>query len=313
MGLRHVRHTFEYLLTKLALRCIPALPRRGVIRTSRLLGSMAFHLARHLRRVGLVNLDLALGDTVSPAQKRRILETSFQTFALTLLDVFWFSRKSAERMKRYVHFDESHDVFFQKTPTICLTAHMGNWELLGRATAMAGFPMTSVAAPLANKALDDLFNSMRSNTGQTVVSKKGAIRKLLKVLQEGGKVAFLLDQNTKPADGGEFVDFFGLPVPISTAVSSIVLHTGLPILFACCIPSGAGDYRITPIRSINPSAFQSMEKEEAVHALTQHIATIMEEEIRATPGAWLWVYKRWKYVAPGRNRDEYPFYAKCLG
>jgi len=36
----------------------------------------------------------------------------------------------------------------------------------------------------------------------------------------------------------------------------------------------------------------------------------MERDILEHPNYWLWTYKRWKYVAPGREKSDYPFYAK---
>jgi len=312
MHLRKIRHRLEFLLTKLALVCIPLIPRAFLLKIAGFLGICAYYLSFHLRTVGLTNLDLAFANTMTAAQKRTILKTSFKTFALTLLDLFWFSKNSKERIGKYVHFNKHHDDFFHPTPLICLTAHMGNWELLGRATAIAGFPMSSVAAPLANKALDDLFNTIRMNTGQSVINKKGAVRKLLKILRNGGKVAFLLDQNTKPSNGGLFVNFFGLPVPISTIASSLVLHTGCPILFSCCIPQANGHYLVTDLRTIDPTSYAQTEQTQSIQLLTQDIANIMEQEIRAYPHAWLWMYKRWKYIAPGYTKTDYPFYAKKL-
>ncbi|MGD9873529.1 MAG: lysophospholipid acyltransferase family protein [Kiritimatiellia bacterium] len=307
-----VRQSLELALTRLGVAVIPALPRRAVVHLAGFFGGLAWLFSRHLRRTGRANLDIAFGDSLAAVRKQQILRQSFSSFALVMLDMFWFSRDPENRIRKYVRFDESYEMLKRKEPKICLTAHLGNWELLGKAASFYGAPMVSVAAPLANPALDSLFNSMRGNTGQTVVSKGGAIRKLMQTLRDGGNIAVLLDQNTKPARGGIFVDYFGLPVPVSSAAATLYLHTKARILFSCCLPEPGGYYRTLPILEITPPDTTGMEKDEAVLTITQAVAKATEQAVREYPGNWLWMYKRWKYHAPGADASRYPFYSKEL-
>ena len=46
--------------------------------------------------------------------------------------------------------------------------------------------------------------------------------------------------------------------------------------------------------------------------LTERIARLTEEAIRHQPEHWMWMYKRWKYIAPGADRARYPFYSRTL-
>jgi lauroyl/myristoyl acyltransferase len=173
--------------------------------------------------------------------------------------------------------------------------------------------MASVAAPLANRPLDTLFNRIRSDTGQRVVSKRGAIRALLKILRDNRKVALLLDQNTKPSESGLFVEFFGKPAPVSTAAAALALRSRTPILFGYCIPDQQGHYTISRMQQmLPPEAYDQEDRQACTRRLTRDIACSMENKIREYPEHWLWMYKRWKYIAPGYTREDYPFYAKEL-
>ncbi|HEY8241304.1 MAG TPA: lysophospholipid acyltransferase family protein, partial [Kiritimatiellia bacterium] len=181
----------------------------------------------------------------------------------------------------------------------------------GMAFSFKGYPLTSVAAPLDNESLDNIFNRLRETTGQRVVSKHGAIRSLLRVLKDGGKVGLVLDQNTKPAEGGLFVDFFGMPVPVSSAPAALALRTGSDLYLGACLPDGRGGYEVTsPL--LLPAPGPCANETEQIQAFTQLITRAVEDLVRKHPEHWLWTYKRWKYVGPGRRRDEYPFYAKEL-
>ena len=311
-ALKKVRQVCEVILTQFGLLVVPHLPRHVVLGLSRFAGRAAYFLSDHLRSVGWTNLNIAFGTSISDERKRAILHESFHTIALVFLDVFWFTRKTNERIANTISFDPVLEDLAGKKPRICVTAHLGNWELLGNAATLRGFPLVSVASPLANRRVDDLFVGIREATGQQVLPKHGVVKALLTTLRDRGNVGILLDQNTKPADGGIFVDFFNLPVPVSAAGASLALRTNAEIVFGFCLPQPNGTYRVHIPFRMTPQLRDGEDMKAAIQRLTQEIVKVIELEIRERPGAWLWMYKRWKYVGPGHQRTEYPFYAKEL-
>lgn len=311
---KRLRKAAEVQLTRLALGLVPRLPRRAALALARGLGGLAYLLATGSRRIGWQNLDLVYGQRRSRREKAAILRKSFQTFARVLVDVFWFARSPRERLAQYVRFDEPTREKLARTPLICVTGHLGNWETLGQAVANAGFPLHSVAAPLNNPAVDELFIPARQLSGQRILSSQGALRKLLHILRGHGRFAILLDQNTKPSEGGVFVPFLGLPAPVSTGAALLAARTGSNLLFGYALPQPDGTYRVIAPHWIPAEDVAAMpEKGPAlVDALTVRIVRYTEQAILDYPGSWLWMYKRWKYVAPGRERSAYPAYAKPL-
>lgn len=307
-----IRHTLEYKLAQVGMILIPRLPRRTVVFLARTSGFLGFLLSAHLRKTGQVNLEIAFGASKTADEKRRILIHSFQTFALVLLDLFWFAHRQKERIDTYVHFQPEHDELFKEHPeaTICVTAHAGNWELLGKSVALRYGQFASIAAPLENEKLDLLFDRIRSETGQTIVKKSGAVRAMLKTLRTGGIIGFLLDQNTKPSMGGIFLDFFGLPVPVSSIGATLVMHTRARLVFGACLPDTTGHYHVTTPIPIPTDTPKESTKSQQIQLLTDRILRLIETFIAEQPEYWLWSYKRWKYTAPGKLRSDYPFYAK---
>ena len=309
--LRAVRRPVEYAAARLALAVIPRLSRPSLLALSRFLGSTIYLLLGRLRKIALANLQVAL-PAESPAQHRAHLKRSMQVAALTLLDSFWLVRHGAARLRGLVEFDPSYqERIFKPGPLICLTAHMGNWEVLGLGVSQQGYPLTSVTAPIKNSRVDALFNSLRNQTGQKTVSKKGAVRTLLKTLRDQGKIALVLDQNVKPAHGGVFVDFFGLPAAFSAAAAQLSLRTGAPLLIGVCVPNDRGTYTTPPLIEIDRTRLPD-EEEAAVRELTQRIAHGIETIIRNHPDHWLWTYKRWKIRPEGTDPAAYPFYTRLV-
>lgn len=311
-GWKEYRQKLEFPLTRLGMALIPRLPRRLIVGLARLLGRAAYLVAARERRVGLANLDVVYGATLTAAEKQRILRGAFQTFALVLLDVFWFSRRTAERLRRHVHFDASLEPMFVPAAQICITAHLGNWEIVGMAVTLRGFPLTSVAAPLANPAVDRMFIASRQLSGQVIVPQQGALRQLLKALRHNGKIALVLDQNTPLAEGGMFVPFFGLPAPVSSAPALLALRTGADIFTGGGVPDAHGEYTVFINHRIRTADYASLPEAEALRALTEETVRGTEALIRAHPDKWLWMYKRWKHALPGDDRSRYPYYTNDL-
>jgi Kdo2-lipid IVA lauroyltransferase/acyltransferase len=309
---KKARYALELAASRLALLVIPRLSRHAAVAFSRWLGTAAYRMSHHLRQLGEANLDIAFGDSLSADQRREILLQSFRTFAQVVVDIFWFARHTRERVLHYVRFDREAHGFNEKRPRICVTAHFGSWELLGHVASLHGYPLASVAAPLSNRALDRLFTEVRQSSGQIVLPRQGAVKGLLATLRDGGNLGLLLDQNTKLSEGGLFVDFFGLPVPISGVAASLALRTGAEIVFGFSLPRPDGTYDVHVPHRFTPHQQPGEDFKTASARITQEIAHVIEGEIRKQPGTWLWMYKRWKYVAPGVPRERYPFYAKAL-
>jgi Kdo2-lipid IVA lauroyltransferase/acyltransferase len=300
---RVARQVAEVFLFCLCMLFIPFLPRRSVVALSRFLGNTGFRLSKKLRRIGMANLDVAFGNTITDSEKERILEASFRTFALVVMDLLWFAVFRKRRIGARVRFDPSFANYFDARPVVVVTAHVGNWEIMGQAAALRGDPTASVAAPLDNPVIDRAINSLRQSTGQTVVPKDGAIRRLLRVLHDDGKIALLIDQNTLPADGGVFVKLFGLPVSMSPAAGMLAAKTGAKIVFCYCVIDENGDYTACASPVVSGSDRQKG---------TQIIAGVLETVIRKHPEQWLWTYKRWKYIPEDMPVDAYPFYARRI-
>ncbi len=312
MPLSLIRQKAEQAAVRLLLAVIPHLSRPRLLTWADRIGRMAYTCSRHARSVGDANLTVAFGADLTAERRREILQGAFRNFALVALDTFWFSRDTGTRIARWVQFgEEGIAPLLRPVPQICISAHLGNWEVLGMAFSARGFPLISVAAPLDNPGLDRLFLELRNRTGQRIVSKHGALRQLLKALRGHGKVALLLDQNTKPKYGGTYVPFFGLPVAVSTAAAALWRKTGAEIFFGICVPEPDGHYRVpAPVRI--PTADLDPAAEGVLDELTRRIAVVTEDHVRNHAPHWLWMYKRWKFMPPAHPRDRYPFYAREL-
>jgi KDO2-lipid IV(A) lauroyltransferase len=271
------------------------------------MGTVTYVFGVPLRAVGFANLDLVYGDRITRKAKARILRHSFINFARTVLDIFWFSRHPHERIKNYVDIDPSLDHVLCDAAQVCVTGHIGSWELMGHIFSVYGFPLVSVAAPLANPGAEGLFQQLREQTGQKIVPRTGAVRHLLRTLNAGGKIGILLDQNTRSREGGIHIAFFGVPATVSPVAEMLALRTKASVAFTFCVPTTGGRYRAySPIEPIRPDPTRGVARGQLIHQITR----VFEQAILDQPEAWVWCYKRWKQRAEGVDPALYPFYSK---
>ena len=309
--IRALRRPFEtggFIVLK---TLIPLLPRWGITALSRMAERLAMTLPIREKRIGLKNMDAVFGDSKSPAEKRRILQTSFATFCQTMLDVFWFAKNPEKRIARYVDFEESpgKQHLFKDQAAICITAHIGSWEVMGQTAALHGIDLASIAATVKNPAVDRILIQQRERTGQTIIPQKGALRTLIARFRKNGKAAFVLDQKTAAKDGGVVVDFLGLPMPVSSAPAALAIRTGTDIIFGFCLPTSNGRYSLQVPKFITADEFPTEpDADEAARILTQRIMNEVSEEIRKHPQFWLWSYKHWRRTSGGSYPENYPSY-----
>lgn len=302
------RTSAESCLAVFAFLTLPWVPRSFVVSLSRAMGYLAFRFDCRGKRSALWNLAATCGELLPEEERDRIALDSFRTMALVALDLFWFSVNSQRRIRRYVRFDESADAFFGKSgPKIAVAAHFGNWEIIGVGCSLLYRPSSSVAAPLRNPFVDRLVRHMRQVTGQRLITQKGAIRSLLRLLREGNMIALLNDQNTLPVNGGIFVDFFGLPVPVSKAVAGLYVKVRPELAFVYAIADERGRYTVSaePL----PDRYTASE---SIQEVTQALAKMVENGIRRNPGKWAWAYKRWKFIPEKRTCEGFPAYARPI-
>jgi Kdo2-lipid IVA lauroyltransferase/acyltransferase len=306
---KRVRFRLEWLAAETLALIIPVFPRRFVVQLGYALGWLAF--CGPARRVALQNLDVAFGDTKTPADKTRIARGSLQNFVATILCLFWGRRLTPENFHEFVEIDEAslahaHTVLRRGKGLVFATLHYGDWELIGLTSAFVGLPLTIVQEGMRNEALQELFARLRGVTGHRVVPQELAATKLYRTLREGGITALLVDLGSNRRGGGLWLDFFGLPAFSSPAFAALALRTGASVLFGYALPLPNGRVRLV----FGPEV--ERQPEDDARALAQRALKMCEDLIRRQPEYWLWSYKRWT-PRPTEERGRYPEYSRHIG
>lgn len=307
---KRFRYQLEAVAVGVLAWLMPRLPYGVVRRLGAALGCLGYYLLANERRIARANLDVAFGDTKSPAEKERIARLSFRNFGATLFKLFWAPRLNRERLGKHVEPNVDrllciHELQRRGKGVLFVTLHFGDWELLGLATAVYGMPMNVVTETMRNTALERVFVRLRTVTGNNIVQQRAAALKIYKALKRGEIVAMLIDLNAPEETGGMWLEFFGLPVFNNVAVAALALRSGAAIIgcYAHPLPDGRLKVVFGPEIAYTPTG----DYETDIHTISQQCLTFCENIIRTHPEFWLWSYKRWKHRRDAGD-TRYPFY-----
>ena len=301
MTLRHVWHWTSWALLYAIFVTIAWIIQRLPLGASRAFAAALAWLVFLVpteRRLILANLRLVFPEW-DDARRGAVGRRSLRNLILGYLEFLWTWGRpdrltalvdcpAAER-ERYAELKRRHG------GVIFLTPHCGNWELGLLAGNLHGIPAAAVARRQPNPWLDRAMAGGRQQLGAGLIYEKGAARQIHQTLAAGGNIAMLVDQNTRPHQGGTFVPFCGLPATMSRAPAVFARRAHAGLVFALCLRDEHDRLRLafTPLPEI---AGPGDLPDEA--ALCAAIARATEVIVRAHPEQYLWLYRRWRYLPP---------------
>ena len=184
---------------------------------------------------------------------------------------------------------------------LLFTGHFGYWEINALVHALALGPMAVLARPLDNPLLNDLLERVRGRTGNSVIYRRGALRRVFRTLEANQAVALLIDQHIQT--DAVYVDFFNRPAATTSALAAIALRTGAPVFPVFALPLPNGRFRMVYEHAVDPPPAGDGD---ALRDFTQRCTDVLEMYVRRYPGLWLWMHRRWRDVEPATEKGMFP-------
>jgi KDO2-lipid IV(A) lauroyltransferase len=189
-------------------------------------------------------------------------------------------------------------------PVFVLGGHYGNWEVSTAAFGMFGYPMGLIAREMDNPYLHDWFVRSRQHTGHKLYLKQGGWDDMVKLLQAGGSLGLLGDQDA--GKRGVFVDFFGRPASTfkSIALMAMEYKAVLVVGYGIRLPDAPdarwARFEIGVEEVIDPL---EIDADDVIEEITNRYTRGLEAAIRRAPEQYFWVHNRWK-SKPGEKRNR---------
>jgi len=288
-------HWLQYLGLRSIGGLLSSFDSSANLETAASVGSAYFGLSDRHRRRAMLNIAAAFPD-LGEDRVRDLAEASVRSLmSMFLLDSLVMTRRITPTgwasHVRLGDLGDTIETLLSDRPCLLVTAHLGNFELLGYTLSMLGLPITALARPLDNPMLDEWIRRMRTRHGLEILDKFGATERVVEAISRGGKVAFIADQNA--GDDGIFVPFFDRLASSYKSIALLAVRERLPVVagFACRIADDFA-YEIRCLDRLDPEAWE--DHPDPIFLVSAWYTHAIERMVRSAPEQYWWLHRRWK-------------------
>lgn len=285
-----------------ALKCLGLLPLPVVTRIGQGLGNLAWHLARDMRRVTLINLQICFPEMPLKERKRLARASVIETVMTVCESGAVWTKKPAE-IRPLVTSSEGEELIQQTLDAgrgvILIVPHLGNWEIANYHVS-SHYPFMAMYQPVPIPKLDQLIFKARSQMDATfVAADRSGVMSLIGFLGKGGLTGVLPDQQPS-LKSGVFVPFFTKTALTPVLVAKLLQRTGSAAFGYTCLRNPDNkSFRIKCIPA-DPEIYSTDDTVSAA-AMNRTIETL----IRMAPEQYQWEYKRFNKRPDPQERRPY--------
>jgi len=284
----------EYLLARIGVAVVDAVPPGIALSMARGVGNLAYLLLGRRRRIAIENIRRS-GIATDPAEVRRIARASLQHFAMVGVEALIASRRIVPE-----NLDQHAEIIVPPATArllddpsqglLLVTGHLGNWEVVGHIVSFRKH-LVAVARRMDNPLFSRLLERRNSRRNIEIVSKHALDRmSLLRALRRGSSLGLISDQHAS----SHWVDvpFFGIPARTVSSPARLHLATRCPLICGYGVRVGPMKFKLV---YSEPLEFEpSGNREQDVFQITDSINRRLEEFIRLYPEQYLWSHRRWR-------------------
>ena len=266
------------------------------------MGIFIFRLSRKARERASRNLDIIYADMpLSSVEKNRIIRRLFINIASSVYEYLKIGRITESNYLDFVRFEDP-EAFYRAVRAeeglIVVSAHLGNWELLGSIAAKLGKNMGAVIHRQLNPHTDKWLRRIREKDGKIkcYYDEISDMRRMFSHLKRGGTLAILADERhtIRPVH----VPFFGRLAATPEGPARLHLRFGSPIVFCFSIKQDDGKYLLTFDGPYQFRRTGNMKKD--CEYVMRYIYQKYEKVVREHPDQWFTLLtSRWE-----RNHAE---------
>jgi KDO2-lipid IV(A) lauroyltransferase len=293
-----LRRRIRFLFLQALILPLSYLPRRVALAVFGQIGRLALALSPPARAAILENARLIFPDWSAPARAAFAGDVA-RALGRNLFDFVALRRYSLETIARLVSIHGIERLEQVRRPgvgVVCLSAHLGCWELIPFRLRSLGYPVAVVYRRLRDASLDAYVASRRRRFGIETHERDSGARGILRSLRAGALVGILTDQHTR-VDSVR-VPFFGHPAWTPSGVVRLAWRTGAPVIPLVTAMEPQGTHRLMVGEPITveppPKAAGSAEVERALAEACERCNAGLSALILSHKEQWVWFHRRWR-------------------
>jgi len=281
---------------KLGRLAVKIVPRRWLFEFSDALANAGFALSRGFRLKSISNIGVAMAGRMDRGIASVTARRSLRSFFRACVEITIALESSEEQLRAEMpiagreHLDAA---LARGNGVIILSAHLGNFFLVGTRLAIEGYPIHVLVSPPRDPQFADLMDDVRLQVWQRTIRarpRRAALKELHTVLRRNEITVVIAD---------EYKNGRGIPVPLFGGIVSarrgpatLALRTGAAIVPAFLVRRADDGLKLI----IEPELelAQTDKSKDEVRERTLLITRWLERTVKAYPDQWNWTNIQWQ-------------------
>jgi KDO2-lipid IV(A) lauroyltransferase len=267
---------------------------------------LSFRLSRGFRERSIRNLSVAMGAELDPPEIAALARRSLRNFFHDFVEIGFALESSTEQIRAEIPLrgrEHLEAALAKGNGVIALSAHLGNFFLIGTRLAAEGVPIHVLINLPRNGRLAELMNRYRQRVGQKTIParpRRQASQRLAHVLRQN-QVAMVIADEFR-SGSGVYVPFFGHTVLARRGPATLALRTGAALVPIYVIRESKGWLSLTIEPEIELLRTGNIKAD--VTEGSRRITQWLERTVRAYPDQWNWMNIHWHQPSDlGKNHS----------
>ncbi len=290
------RDWFGFILLRLSCtRLISIFPVRFFSIVGGFIGYCIFHFNKGYRKSILDNLQIAFGNKIDHKKPKEICLQNIQHIVKGFVELVYFPQFSGKRKKKLFTVEGREYLDYAlslKKGVIGVTAHIGNFVIMGAGLRLEGYPVNYLIRPLQEKRIETFVEGLREKAGAKGILTEPpdeCVKESIRALRNNDFLLIPIDQSDRK--GGVYTKFFNRKVATPIGPLVFARRCGSPILPIFVVRKKGDHHKIIikrPMEIKKTGDFQSI-----VSDYSEKLTRIIEDYIHKYPTQWEWSYSRW--------------------
>jgi KDO2-lipid IV(A) lauroyltransferase len=260
---------------------------------------LIYYIIGYRKDVVFSNLAIAFPEK-SIDEHKVIAKKFYKNFTDNFIEIIkLLSLSKKELQKRFTGEFDIPNSYYESGRNIQFhLGHFFNWEYANLSLSLESkFPVLVVYMPIANKAMNRIFNNIRTRFGGIMISATSYLKEFKSYNRQRFSLVFVGDQSAGNTEAAYWLPFFGKLTPFVTGPEKSAKLSNTVALYAKLMRVKRGHYHVRFFE------ITSEPKKLAEGEITKRTIQFLEENIRDQSEDYLWTHRRWKHrFDPSRHR-----------
>ncbi|MGH7827579.1 MAG: lysophospholipid acyltransferase family protein [Candidatus Binatia bacterium] len=293
--MKNLPYTATWSGLKLGCLVVRILPRRWLFALSDSLAGLGYYLFRGFRTRSITNISLALADRLDIAEIRGAARQSLRNFFRSCVEIGIALESSDEDFRREISVSGQENLeaaLAKGKGAIVLSAHFGNFFLLGTRLALEGYSTYVLVNQPRNGQFAKLMDEYRRRVKQRTIHarpRREALRELHQVLRRNDIAVMIADEYRK--GDGLHVPLFGRNVLARRGPATLASRTGAAVVPVCMLRQADDSLKLIiepELELVRPGKAKAEIREN-----TLRVTQWLERTVGKYPDQWNWMNIRW--------------------